>query len=195
MRRIIVISSYVARGAVGLQATLAALTRPDYEVMALPTVVLSNHPGHKLSAGMVVAPENLSAMTAALDGNGWLAGVDAVLTGYLPSADHVEWAAATVERIKTLNPVAIFVADPVLGDDPGGLYINRDAAEAVRKRLLRIADMATPNRFELAWLTSADVSDRETAIVASRALPVAIVAATSIPDGPELLANILVEAG
>lgn len=193
-RRVLVISSYVASGTVGLQATLPALPGQDFEVIAIPTVVLSNHPGHKNCAGTAIAPQTLSEMTEALDGNGWLHGLDAIFTGYVPSADHVAWAARTVERVKTLNPSALYIADPVLGDDPGGLYISRAAAEAVRDGLLPLADLATPNRFELAWLTGMSVTDRASAIVATRSLNRPRLAATSIPDGPDRLANLLVTA-
>jgi pyridoxine kinase len=192
MRRILVISSYVARGTVGLQATLPALTRPDFDVIAMPTVVLSNHPGHRKCAGTTIAPDTLAAMMDALDGNGWLTGLDAVFTGYLPSVAHVEWALRAVERIKALSPAVLVAADPVLGDDPGGLYIGHDTAAAVRDQLLPLADFATPNRFELAWLSGVDVSDRATAVSAARALRSPLVAATSIPDGDDAIANLLI---
>jgi pyridoxine kinase len=51
--------------------------------------VLSSHPGHGRSAGERIAPAIIEEMVDALDANGWLAGVDAVLTGYLPTAGHV----------------------------------------------------------------------------------------------------------
>ena len=44
MRRVLMLSSYVARGTVGLQATLPALPPGTFDVIAFPTVVLSNHP-------------------------------------------------------------------------------------------------------------------------------------------------------
>lgn len=192
MRRILVMSSFVARGTVGLQATLPALPRDRFDVATIPTVVLSNHPGFKACAGQVLAPETLSAMVDALEVNGWLAGLDAVFSGYLPSPAHAEWVCRTVERVKALNNRAFFVADPVLGDDPGGLYVSRDTASAVRDRLMPLADLATPNRFELAWLTGRPVTDAASAIAAARALDRPMIAATSIPTAPTTLANIMV---
>jgi pyridoxine kinase len=195
MRRLLVISSYVARGTVGLQATVPALMRPDFDVMTLPTIVLSNHPGHAKCAGTEIAPETLAAMVEALDDNGWLASLDAFFTGYLPSAAHAEWARRTLERIKRLNRETLYVADPVIGDDPGGLYVSRDTAEAVRDLLLPLADVITPNRFELSWLSAQPVTDRASAITAGRQLRPRRVIATSIPEGPERLANLLIAAG
>lgn len=192
MRRMLVISSYVAQGTVGLQATLPALPRGAFDVIAVPTVVLSNHPGFKACAGNIIPPEQLTAIIDALDGNGWLAGLDAVFTGYLPSAAHVAWARSVIERVKSLNPNVFYVADPVIGDDPGGLYISRTTASAMRDRLVPLADLATPNRFELSWLTDMEVSDEASAISAARHLGVPKIAATSIPAGADVLTNILV---
>ncbi len=56
MARILAISSHVAHGHVGLGAIVPALNRLGHEVIALPTVLLSNHPRHKQCAGEPVAP-------------------------------------------------------------------------------------------------------------------------------------------
>lgn len=186
------LSSYVARGTVGLQATLPALPPGTFDVMALPAVVLSNHPGHKACSGTALSPETLSSMVDALAANGWLSGLDAIFTGYLPSAAHVTFARHTVQRLKAVNPALMYVADPVLGDDPGGLYIAAETAAAMRDQLLPLADLATPNRFELEWLTGLSVHDGASAVTAARHLALPKVAATSIPADPTSLANILV---
>jgi pyridoxine kinase len=194
MPRVLALSSFVARGAVGLQATLPALAGARFEVIAMPTIVLSNHPGHKACAGTGISPASLAAMTDALEANGWLCGLDAIFTGYLPSPDHVAAARRAVALVKRLNPAVICVADPVLGDDPGGLYVSRETAEAVRDLILPLADLVTPNRFELAWLTGLPVDTIANAQMAARALKRPLVAATSLPAGLDLLANILVSS-
>lgn len=194
MRRVMLLSSYVAQGTVGLQATLPALPREAFDCIALPTVILSNHPGHKACSGTALAPQTLSSMIDALDANGWLKGLHGLYTGYLPGPEHVALAAHTVQRLKNVNPSLMYIADPVLGDDPGGLYLSEDTAKAVRDHLMPIADLATPNRFELAWLTGLPVNNTETAIAAGRQLGPPQVAATSIPSGLSSLANVLVGA-
>ena len=192
MRRVLALSSYVARGAVGLQASLPPLRQLGIDVIGLPTILLSNHPGHARFAGAAVAPDLLADMIEALEANGWLCDVDAVLTGYLPTAAHAALAREMVERVRKQSPCATYLCDPVLGDDPDGLYIARAAAEAVRDQLVPIADVITPNRFELAWLSGRDVTGPESAFAAARALTDARVAATSIADGPDRLANLFV---
>lgn len=181
MARIFVISSQVVRGAVGISIIEPALRRLGHEVLALPTVLLSSHPGHALSAGLWLPPERLAAMVEALDANGWLAGLDAVLTGYLPSRDHVLLAGSAIERIRRASPDVLVVCDPVLGDDPKGLYIDRAAAEAIRDDLLPRATLATPNRFELAFLTGRTVAGIDDAARALMCLPCGGGVATSIP--------------
>ncbi len=89
MGRVLAISSQVARGHVGLSAIVPALQALGHEVIALPTILLSNHPGHPRFAGERIAPDLLMRMLDALEFNRWLGEIDAVLTGYLPSAAHV----------------------------------------------------------------------------------------------------------
>ena len=99
MARIMVISSQVARGHVGLSAIVPACQALGHEVIALPTILLSNHPGHPHASGERIAPAALERMLDALDANSWLSDIDAVLTGYLPSAEHVQFAVEAVTRV------------------------------------------------------------------------------------------------
>jgi pyridoxine kinase len=57
MRRILMISSYVARDPVGITATAAPLQTAGIEVVAVPTIVLSNHPIRAHIAGTALKPE------------------------------------------------------------------------------------------------------------------------------------------
>lgn len=163
MGRILAISSQVARGHVGLSAIVPALQAFGHEVVALPTIVLSNHPGHRHVAGERQSPQLLARMLDAIDANGWLGEIDAVLTGYLPSVMHVEFARAAVDRVRAANSRAVHVCDPVLGDHPKGLYIDADAARAIGDRLVPAADAVKLNRFELGWLTGRDITCAQSA--------------------------------
>ena len=196
MARVLSLSSQVVRGHVGNSAAVFAMQRLGHEVWALPTVVLSNHPGHAHLAGTRIAPETLREMVGALEGNGWLGEVDAVLTGYLPSAEHVAFAAATIRTVRGQGRKPLVLVDPVIGDDPGGLYVAKEAAEAVRDILMPLADILTPNRFELAWLARCDVTSQQSACEAAAKLNLIHVLATSIPgpDGQSLL-NVLWQPG
>jgi pyridoxine kinase len=74
-----------------------------------------------------------------------------VLTGYLGASEQVAVVLDAVQRIKQANPKAIFVCDPVLGDD-GKLFVSDAIAEAVLHGLSQHADWLTPNAFELGLL-------------------------------------------
>lgn len=182
MARILAISSQVARGNVGLSIIVPALQALGHEVIPLPTVILSNHPGHAHTAGQTIDAPTLFKMLDALKANGWLNGIDAVLTGYLPSVEHVAFAATAIKWTHAANPRkrVMVLCDPVLGDDPKGLYIDARAADAVRDQLLPIADVATPNRFELSYLSGCDIHSLHDAIDNHLECPATF--ATSIPS-------------
>lgn len=181
MATVLCISSHVARGHVGLSAATFALERLGHEVWALPTVLLSNHPGHARFVGSAIDPLELGGMLGALQENGWLAGVDGVLVGYMPSDRHVVAAAELISWVRANAPEALVLCDPALGDEPKGVYIDARAAEAIRSELLPLADIATPNRFELAWLTGRDVGNESEVLTAAEALGQPHLLATSIP--------------
>lgn len=193
MARILALSSQVAFGSVGLAAIVPALQWLGHEVVALPTVVLSSHPGYPHFAGDVVPVAQLDAMLDALEANGWFAEIAAVLTGYLPTRDHVRLARSAVQRVRTANSGAIYLCDPVFGDEPEGIYLPDDVPGAIRDELLPLASITSPNRFELAWLSGRPVGDVDEARRAASALGVPAVLATSVPDSDSRLANILFE--
>jgi pyridoxine kinase len=192
MARVLVISSQVARGHVGLAAIVPALQALGHEVIALPTVLLSNHPGHGTMAGEHVAPALLRRMLDALDANGWLGEIDAVMTGYLPSVEHVRVAAEAIERVKARTATARVLVDPVLGDDGKGLYIDGGVPAAMRDGLVWLADVVTPNAFELQWLTGKAAGSVSEAVMAAARLPGALVLATSVAAGANALSTVLV---
>lgn len=191
MARVLAISSEVVRGHVGNTAARVALQALGHDVWALPTIVLSNHPGHGHVSGTRLDSAALAGMVEALDVNGWLGEVDAVMTGYLPSADHVEVAGQAIERVRAKRVDARVLVDPILGDHPKGLYLDQRAAEAIRDRLLPLADVATPNAFELGWLTGLPVTSQAEAATAAARLEVPMILVTSVPAGPQQLLNML----
>ena len=192
MPRVLALSSHVAYGSVGLAAIVPALQALGHEVVALPTIVLSSHPGHACFSGEQIVPAMLEQILDSLAANGWLADVEAVLTGYLPSAAHVGVARSAFARVRAANPSAFLVCDPVLGDEPGGLYIDEAAAAAISEHLVPMSDLVTPNAFELAWLSDERFATPEGAVAAARSIGVPAVLVTSIPASEDRLATLLV---
>ncbi len=195
MARILAVSSFLAHGRIGLMANAAAVQALGHEVVQFPTILLSNHPGYAHTAGERISCALLMKMLDAIEANGWLDGVSAILTGYLPSAAHVAFAHEALERVRRHSPAALYVCDPIIGDDPKGIYIDQLAAEAIRDRLVPIADVLTPNRFELSWLTGRTVDDAASTESAATHLACRAVAATSIPHGANEILNVLIAGG
>ncbi len=196
MARILAISSYVAYGHVGLSAIVPALQAMDHEVIAVPSVVLSSHYGYEQVGGFDVPVEGMIGVLDGLKANRWLMDVDAVITGFLPSLEHVEVVARGLARLGEVSSDVIYLCDPVLGDDPGGLYVGEDLAASIRDQLVPLADIVTPNRFELSWLTGQEVGEPDQAKAAAQTLgPDLITVTTSVPCGEALIANVLVDGG
>ena len=186
--RVLAVSSQVAYGPVGLTASVPALQARGHEVLAVPTVTLSNHPGHGAPAGFRSNAADLSAIFTALENLGVLRGCAGVMTGYFASADQVQVVAGVVSRMKAANPALYVLIDPVIGDD-GALYVPLAVAEAIRDQLLPLATCTTPNRFELEWL-----SGLRDILPAARSLGPREVLATSIPKDGGQLATLLITA-
>src|SRR5262245_55831558 len=193
MATVLAISSHVARGSVGLAATMPALQHLGHEVWALPTVLLASRPGLGRLARHDLPPADLAAMLAPLDADGCWEAPDAVLTGYLPSPQPVTVAADAIGRIKDAAPTIPVLVDPILGDG-GRLYVADATATAIRDRLLPLATIATPNLFELAWLTDANAGGVSDTVSAARRLGPQVVVATSAVETQENVSTLLVTA-
>jgi pyridoxine kinase len=193
MATIVCISSQVARGHVGASAQRFVLERLGHEVWVLPTIVLSNHPEHARFSGQATDPKVLSDMVESLDANGWLDQVAVVVSGYMPSEAHVTSTLGALDRVRAHVPKALHLCDPIMGDDPGGLYVDAAAAYAIQTRLVPTADIVTPNRFELEKMAGRDIKDANDALAGARSLKIQRVLATSIPEpGNNTLVNLLV---
>lgn len=183
IRNVLSFQSEVVYGHVGHGAARFALQCLGHEVWAVPTVQLSSHAGYATVAGEPVAADLMARLVGGLEANGWLSGCDAVLSGYLGHADQAAVVADAVRMVKQANPSALYCLDPVFGDD-GRAYAKRGVAEAMARMLLPLADIVTPNAFELSSLASVPVRDPAEALEAARRLGRPCVVATSVPDGP-----------
>lgn len=168
-KAVIVISSHVVRGSVGNRAIVFALEALGLPVWALQTITLSWHPGHGPSTRMVPDEAQFDGVINDLCASPWLPEVGAVITGYLGHASQAKSIAKLVRAVKAHSPDALYLCDPVIGD-VGGLYVPEDTAKAILEHLLPLADVTTPNQYELAWLCGQDIKDNNDIIAASLAL-------------------------
>jgi pyridoxine kinase len=178
--KILSLSSAVAYGHVGNSAAVFPLQRLGFEVWPVDTVQFSNHPGHGAFGGEVTDPATVAQVVAGLDRLGVLAECDGLLTGYL--GDPGSGEAALAARVR-MPAGAVYLCDPVMGDDGPGVYVRPGIPEFLRDRALPAADAVTPNRFELELLAGMPVGDLAQAVAAARALLARgpkVVAATSL---------------
>src|SRR3954469_12519852 len=152
------VQSRVAYGHVGNAASVFPLQRLGIEAWALDTVAFSNHTGHGRWCGSAVAPAQIAELFEGIAALGVLPQIDAVLSGYLGDAATGPVLLDIVARVRAANPRALFCCDPVIGDVDTGSYVTLGIAEFFRDRALALADIVTPNLFELEYLTGARIA-------------------------------------
>lgn len=180
MATILSISSQVVYGTVGNSAAGFAIERLGHEAWQVPTVLLAHHPGYGKYEGGPLDAELVTGLIRALDEQGWLKRCDAVISGYLAQPDQADSVRDAVERVKYANPDALYLCDPIMGDEPGGLYVSSDI-EAEMKNLMPLADILTPNWFEFGRLAGAQPDDPRDAVALAMTLGPRIVTVTSAP--------------
>ena len=180
--RVLSIQSWVAHGHVGNAAAVFALQRLGLEVDAIHTVQFSNHTGYGAWTGQVYAPESIGELVDGIEACGVLATFDAVLSGYMGGAGTVEQVVNTVRRVRELNSSALYCCDPVMGDVGRGVFVRPEIPEIMANLAVPVADILTPNQFELELLTGKSVKTLEEALGAARALRMRL-----NPNGPRIV--------
>jgi len=167
---ILSIQSWVAYGHVGNASAMFPLQRLGAEVWAVNTVQFSNHTGYGSWRGQVLGAQAVREVVQGIEERGVLSRCDAVLSGYMGDAAIGAAILDAVERVKAANPAALYCCDPVIGDVGRGIFVRPGIPEFLRDVALPAADIATPNRFELAWLTGREVRSLADAKAAAAAL-------------------------
>jgi pyridoxine kinase len=123
----------------------------------------------------------------------------AVQTGYFGVADQVFPVADFIASSQKKDDI-FYLLDPVLGD-AGKLYVDQNIADAMQQKLLPLADMITPNAFELGLLVRQPINSLADAEEAGRKIlgqmrRLRAVFATgidaSLPAGEGRIADILI---
>ena len=166
-KTILSMQSQVAGARVGNSVAAFAMERLGVRVWQLPTTLLGRRPDLGPPGGGPLPAETLSSLFEGLAAEGRLGEVDAVLVGYLGDSEQVSVILDAAQRVKTANPKALFVVDPVLGDD-GKMYVSAAIADAVLNGLAPHADWLAPNLFELGLIAGKDIESLEHARDAAR---------------------------
>jgi pyridoxine kinase len=188
---VISIQSQVVHGHVGNSAAVFPMQAAGLEVAAIPTVIFSNTPDYPTLRGAPLSPDLFADLLLGAWERGLPQRAEWLMTGYIGSVEVALLAADFVARAKAANPALRYLCDPVMGDHAPGLYVPAELAEVMRDRLLPLADLATPNSFELGHLTGRAIlgmSDLHAAAAALRTAPCATLIATgcvlddTVPD-------------
>jgi pyridoxine kinase len=185
------IQSWVSYGHVGNASAVFPLQRLGAEVWAVNTVQFSNHTGYGSWRGQVFGADLVRDVVQGIEERGVLSRCDAVLSGYMGDAATGAAILEATERVKAANPAALYCCDPVIGDVGRGIFVRPGIPEFMRDAAIPAADIATPNQFELAWLTGREVrslADAKAAVTTLQAMGPRCVLVTSLhveetPDG------------
>jgi len=148
--------SQVVGARVGNSVAAFAMERLGVRVFQLPTTLLGRRPDRGPPGGGPIPAETLSSLLEGLADDGVFGEIDAVVSGYIGDGEQVSVILDAVERIKAANPKAVYVCDPVLGDE-GRVYVDGAIVDAVLNGLVPRADWLTPNAYELGMLTGREI--------------------------------------
>jgi pyridoxine kinase len=185
--KILSIQSAVAFGHVGNSAAVFPLQRIGAEVMPVNTVHFSNHTGYGAWRGSLTSPEELLDVVIGIEERGVLGEIDVVLSGYQGGVGIGGAIVEAVKRVKAANPSAIYACDPVMGNAKSGCFVAPEIPILLRDQVVPVADVITPNQFELGYLTDTEPLTLESTLESvdlARAMGPSTVLVTSVerPD-------------
>ncbi len=198
--RFLSIQSSVAYGHVGNSAATFPLQRLGHEVWPVSTVVFSNHTGYGAWRGPLLPPDDVRAVVTGIAERGVLPTCDGVLSGYLGGPGICEVVVDAVAQVKAANPAATYTCDPVMGNATSGCFVDPAIPPIIREQVVPLADVITPNQFELGFLTDTEPDDLASTLDsadAARALGPSTVLVTSFlrPDRPDDTIELLAVTG
>jgi pyridoxine kinase len=121
-------------------------------------VEFSNHTGYGAWKGAILDAGLTRELVAGLEDRGALGNCEAVLSGYMGDGGVGRGVLEAVRKVKALSPRALYCCDPVMGDVGRGFYVHPDIPEIFKNEVIPMADIVTPNQFELEALTGLDTA-------------------------------------
>ncbi|MFC5707191.1 pyridoxal kinase PdxY [Aeromonas eucrenophila] len=160
MKRILSIQSHVVFGCAGNSAAVFPMRRLGMEVWPINTVQFSNHTQYAAGwQGMAMPAGHIQALCKGLGDIEVLGQCDAVLSGYLGSAEQGDEILAVVAAVKAANPAAIYFCDPVMGHPEKGCIVAPGVTRFLTEQALPVADIMAPNLLELETLCDTQLAD------------------------------------
>lgn len=176
----LILSSFVAASRIGGAAQQYVLAAHRIDPVLAPTAMFGRSPA-KGARGETTAPDTLRRMIGDIEADAIFGMVDLVITGHFSLAEQVEIAGDVLTRIRAqASRQPVVIVDPIMGDQPKGLYVTPEVAEVVADRLVPLADWITPNLWELGRLAGVPVTDAASAVEAAKDLGIKALI-TSVP--------------
>lgn len=188
---ILSIQSHVTYGYVGNKAATFPLQCMGFDVWPINTVHFSNHTGYPTYTGMILPADNIQEIIKGLSANVFLQNCDAVLTGYMGTAEICEKTAAVVNEIKKINSKAIYLCDPVIGNT--NCFVKPEVLKYFKEHLK--ADIITPNQFEAETLTDRKITNVDSLKTVMKELKqarsqIVVVTGCKLEEFPDLLCTV-----
>lgn len=142
--RVITIAGSAAGGSAGIQADLKTFQELDVYGMSVVTAIVGKHP----ETGKNVHSQTIEAIEAQFDTAMRQVGTDALKTGMLFSKEVIDVVAGLIEQ----SDIKSVVIDPVMVGKLDSKLLKDDAIEALKKRLIPLATIITPNIPEAQFL-------------------------------------------
>jgi len=129
MKNILSIQSHTVFGHAGNSASEFPMRRMGANVWPLNTVQFSNHTQYGHWTGSVMPASHLTDIARGIGDIDRLKTCNAVLSGYLGSAEQGEAILEIVRMVKAANPDAWYFCDPVMGHPEKGCIVAPGVAE------------------------------------------------------------------
>ena len=170
MKSVLSIQSHVVFGHAGNSAAAFPMCRMGVDVWPLNTVQFSNHTQYPQWTGSVFPAQHLTDIVEGLAKIHKLEICDAVLSGYIGSAEQGSDILAIVKKVKAANPQALYFCDPVMGHPEKGCIVAPGVAKFLCQQALAASDVIAPNLLELETLANEKITTVEQAVNAARKL-------------------------
>jgi pyridoxine kinase len=116
-------------------------------------VEFSNHTGYKAWRGKAMDTALIDELILGLEERGVLGRCEALLSGYLGDPESGRAIIRAVKKVRAAAPAALYCCDPVMGDTDRGFYVYPEIPAIFKDEVLPLAQIITPNQFELEALT------------------------------------------
>lgn len=161
--RVLSIQSHVVHGYVGNKSAVFPLQVLGFEVDNINSVQFSNHTGYQNGfKGQVLNEKELEDVFSGLVANDLHQQYTHLLTGYVGNPTFLRGIANILKTLRSVNPALIYVCDPVMGDD-GQMYVPKELLPIYREEIVPLADIVTPNQFEVELLTERTINTEQDA--------------------------------